>query len=266
LLENLSKAKKEIKKRKAKLILIQFPEGLKNKTTEIINELKSTGKEVIALMDPCFGACDADPGLLEEFNADLLIHLGHLPINESKKILFIPLKYKIDKKKIKKISKLLEKELKKKKINSIALCSSAQYLDWVMELKKGLKGKINVFTSKGKGRIKEEAQILGCNFSALKTPSQKAEAIVFLGDGLFHPLGASYASELPFYALNPKNESIKEISDEREKFLRKSFARIAKAREAKSFGIVISKKTGQKFLNKAEKLKKLIEGKKRKAF
>ncbi|MFH1588043.1 MAG: diphthamide biosynthesis enzyme Dph2, partial [Candidatus Diapherotrites archaeon] len=262
---DLTKAKKEIRKIKAKRILLQLPDGLKDKTTEIIKELNSTGAEVIALMDPCFGACDANPQLLKEFNADLLIHLGHLQIQENKKILFIPLKYGIEKGKIKKLSELLEKELNKKKINSIALCTTAQYLDWVPELKKELK-KIKVFTSKGTGRIKAEAQVLGCNFSALKEPSKKAEAIVFLGDGLFHPLGASYANELPFYALNPIEEKIKEISSEKEKFLRKSFARIAKAEEAESFGIVISKKQGQKFLNKAIKLKKLIEGKGKKAF
>ncbi|MBN2127655.1 MAG: diphthamide biosynthesis enzyme Dph2 [Candidatus Diapherotrites archaeon] len=262
---NLADARKKILELKPKRILLQFPEGLKDKTTELIKELEEYC-EVIALMDPCFGACDADENLLNTLNADLLIHLGHLPISENKNILFIPFKYPFEEKKIKKLCKIMEKELIKRKINSIALGTTAQYIEWVPLIKKELEGKVKIFTAKGTGRIKEDAQLLGCNYSSLKIPSTHAEAIIYLGDGFFHPLGAVHAQEKPVFVLNPKEESIKLLEKEKNLFLRKRFIAIAKAKEAESFGIIISRKPGQKFLNKAIELKKKIELHGKKAF
>jgi 2-(3-amino-3-carboxypropyl)histidine synthase len=262
---DLSEAKQKILKLKPKRILLQLPEGLKPQVTELIKELEEYC-EVIALMDPNFGACDANPNLLKEMNADLLIHLGHLPINESPKIIFIPFKYAVEENKIKKISKLIETKMNEKKINSIALATTAQYLEWIPKIKKELKEKIKVFTAKGTGRIKEDAQVLGCNYSSLKTPSIQAEAIIFIGDGFFHPLGAVHSQEKPVFVLNTLEEKIIEISKEKNLFLRKRFIAIAKAKEANSFGIIISRKPGQKFLNKAIELKKKIELKGKKAY
>jgi hypothetical protein len=50
---NLTEAIQELKKLKAKKILIQIPEGLKAKTEEIVLDLEKKGMEVIVSMDPC---------------------------------------------------------------------------------------------------------------------------------------------------------------------------------------------------------------------
>lgn len=73
----LDKAVSEIKKIKAKFVCIQLPDGLKNKATEIADELEQkTGAKILIWMSTCFGACDT-PKLPKE--VDLLIQFGHSP-------------------------------------------------------------------------------------------------------------------------------------------------------------------------------------------
>ena len=70
----LKRAANEIKKRKAKKVCIQLPEGLKQKATEIADYLKKeTGAKILIWADTCFGACDV-PDLKD---VDLLIQWGH---------------------------------------------------------------------------------------------------------------------------------------------------------------------------------------------
>ena len=71
---NLTKAIEEIKKSKAKKVLIQLPDGLKPKATEIVNKLQQETKAEIHIWSgTCYGSCD-QPNV-EEYN--LLLHFGH---------------------------------------------------------------------------------------------------------------------------------------------------------------------------------------------
>ena len=73
----LSKAVNQIKTQKAKLVLIQLPDGLKPKAKEIKEKIeKETKAKVITWLGSCFGACDI-PQNLEKLNIDLLIQWGH---------------------------------------------------------------------------------------------------------------------------------------------------------------------------------------------
>ena len=70
----LEKAVKLIKKKKAKTVVIQLPDGLKPEAKEIHNYLgKNTSAKVIIWLGSCYGACDT-PDVKE---ADLLIQWGH---------------------------------------------------------------------------------------------------------------------------------------------------------------------------------------------
>ena len=63
----------EIKKSKAKNVLLQFPDGLKPWAVAICKFLeKETSAEVKIWLGTCFGACD-----LPRSDADLLIQFGH---------------------------------------------------------------------------------------------------------------------------------------------------------------------------------------------
>ena len=69
----LDKAIKEIKKTKAKLVLIQLPDGLKPQATIISDLLESKTKaKILIWSDSCYGACD-----VPNVKVDLIIQFGH---------------------------------------------------------------------------------------------------------------------------------------------------------------------------------------------
>ena len=78
----LDKIIKEIKKRNSKQVLIQLPDGLKNKSNEIIDfiEDKTNAKAFIWFGD-CYGACDLPLGV-NSLNMDLIVRWGHNKFNK----------------------------------------------------------------------------------------------------------------------------------------------------------------------------------------
>ena len=75
----LEKIISKIKKRKYKLILLQFPDGLKPYAITIVDYLeKETNAEFLIWMGSCFGACDIPVGLESlRRKIDLFIQFGH---------------------------------------------------------------------------------------------------------------------------------------------------------------------------------------------
>jgi len=263
---NIDKALKEIKRSKAKKVLLQLPEGLKTRTTELIEEVQSKAKvEAIALMDPCFGACDVPEEKTLMLEADLIVHFGHAKFFKPKvKTVFVPLHYDID---AVKCAEKLDFLLKGKNLSKIGLCASIQFIPAMKEIRAELEKKgFVVFAGKGNKQIAADGQVLGCNHSCVKDIEGKSDAIVFLGDGNFHALGAAFASQKKVFAFNPLNLDFMSLETEKEFWLRKRYAVIAKAMNAKSFGIIISTKKGQMNKKLAQETKKKIEGKGFKAF
>jgi len=73
----LERAISTIKEQKAKLVLVQLPDGLKKIATDIVEEIESkTQAQCLVWMGSCFGACDVPQGL-EKLGVDLIIQWGH---------------------------------------------------------------------------------------------------------------------------------------------------------------------------------------------
>lgn len=256
---DLGKALKEIKARNAKRVLLQLPEGLKTKAKELIEELEKNGIEVIHLIDPCFGACDLAEYEIDLLNADLVIHLGHERMIKSKKTIFVPLYYGMEKNVMKKMCTEFIQKLKERNIKKIGFGAIIQYAEYLNEfIKCAEKNSLRVFLEENRAGI--NGQVLGCDVSAVKKLEKKIEAIVFIGDGLFHPLAISFATNKPLLAINPFEGKIEWFNEmEKDKLLKRRILMIEKARQAQSFGILVSTKEGQTKTMKAFLLKRLIE-------
>lgn len=63
-----------IKKEKAKVVMLQFSDGLKPDATSIVKQLeKATGAKIVVWLDSCYGSCDYP--ILND--VDLLVQFGH---------------------------------------------------------------------------------------------------------------------------------------------------------------------------------------------
>ncbi len=69
----------EIKTKKAKLVLLQFPDGLKPYATSVVDFLREkTNSEFLIWIGTCYGACDSPTGIEDlKPKIDLVIQFGH---------------------------------------------------------------------------------------------------------------------------------------------------------------------------------------------
>jgi 2-(3-amino-3-carboxypropyl)histidine synthase len=75
---------KEIKKRKAKRVGLQFPEGLKIYAVEVAEKIeKETGSKAVIFIDPVYGACDTKEKDAKLLSLDLVVHYGHTDLAPS---------------------------------------------------------------------------------------------------------------------------------------------------------------------------------------
>jgi len=75
----LEKVVKEIKTARAKLVLLQFADGLKPYATSVVDFLREKTKaEFLIWIESCYGACDVPVlGKGVEKKIDLIIQFGH---------------------------------------------------------------------------------------------------------------------------------------------------------------------------------------------
>ncbi len=264
---NIEKLAEEIKKRKAGLVAMQFPDGLKPKSEDIALAIeKKTGARAIVFAEPCFGACDLKDREAKELGAELLVHFGHSRLIENEKIptIYVEASYRVDKKKIEKgIGKLAEL-LDKNKNKKVAIAGTVQYLKHVKKAGELLEEKGFTVLS-GKGKNLARGQVLGCNYSGMDKTAEKAQALVFVGDGKFHAIGMAAAFNKKVFLLNPNTGEVQAPEMETEKLVRKRISFIEHAKQAEKFALLVSTKPGQQNLKKALELKKDLEKKGKKA-
>ena len=101
-----------------------------------------------------------------------------------------------------------------------------------------------------------KGQVLGCNFSAIK--NLDADAFLYVGSGNFHALGIKLFTDKPVIVADPYLGDAREIEEFADRILRIRSARIAKAMDAKRFGIIVSSKKGQSRLELAKDSKDYV--------
>ena len=80
---DLDKAVELVEKDNAKLVLVQFPEGLKQYAMAIVDYLnEKTDADYLIYLGDCYGACDTPVGM-EDKGIDLMIQFGHNPLQPS---------------------------------------------------------------------------------------------------------------------------------------------------------------------------------------
>jgi 2-(3-amino-3-carboxypropyl)histidine synthase len=150
----------------------------------------------------------------------------------------------------------------------VGLVSTVQFLDQLPALIKILEraGK-QVFIAKPRLHAVKDGQVLGCDVSAAVDLDKKVECILYVGTGWFHPLGAGYQIGKPIFTLNPFTGDTEIVSEKQiKRWQLQQQARILKAKEARVYGILITTKPGQMYLEKGQELKSKIESQGKKAY
>ncbi len=241
-----------IRGRNAKTVGLQFPVGLRTKAVELAQEIEAKA-DVTCLVsaDPSFGACD-----VPDMPVDLIVHLGHAPMPH--------LRY----------NRVFFYDLPGPPLGSLAfvdaampllpkrvgLLTTVQYRHWLPEIRAHLeKSGHEVRIGEPDRRVAYAAQLLGCDYHTATVIADQVDGYLYIGTGDFHPLGVAILVDKPVIIADPERGTARDLKEVREHILRQRYAAIARAQDASSFGIIVSRKIGQARTEMARDLKGLAE-------
>ncbi len=234
----------------ARKILLQLPDGLKPHVFDYFSKL-SEKFSVIVSSEPFYGACDISTMDVYK-DVDCIVQLGHseIPnIKYPKPVIFM--EYRVQREI--EIDDQVFQILREKGHNKIGLLCSVQYVDQMHQVK-GILDHMGFETHIGRqdARMKHPGQVLGCNFSSAHSISANVDCYVVVSTGRFHAIGAQLASDREVFILDMNERKLIPIKDETDRFLRRRYGKISRARDARKICVVTDTKIGQYRIRLAE--------------
>jgi 2-(3-amino-3-carboxypropyl)histidine synthase len=248
--------KQEILKLGAKRVLIQLPEGLKPEGSRLAKMVEKNGALPIISADPCYGACDVATAEAESLGADLIIHYGHSKMLRHERVptIYVEARATLN------VEAVVEKALpmleKYRKIGLATTVQHVQTLDAAREIL--LRADKTVVVGDAR-RLDYPGQVVGCDYSNVKSIARDVDAVLFIGGGKFHALGVALSAGKPTIVADPYEIRAFSVDAEAEKIIKQRWACIEEARKAKTFGVLVGLKPGQKRLDEALSVKQKLE-------
>ena len=230
-----------VEERKARVIRLQFPEGLKRYAPHVAKRIKRQIDVAVVLSgNPCYGACDLD----YDAEADLLVHFGHAEIPElaAQRVYFVEVRSDVD------VIPVVNQALGLIKGPRVGLVTNVQHVHTLGSVRRCLESAgLQSSIGSGDGRIKYPGQVLGCNFSSARAID--VDEYLYIGGGAFHALGVALATGKRVIAADPflHRTSIPDAN----LIVKQRYALITKALDARTFCVLAGTKTGQRRLDLA---------------
>ena len=251
---------KAIKELGARRVVLQLPDGLKQYSTTlkdcIEGLLEAEDVDLYIHVDSVFGACDLQYGqLYATIRPDLIIHVGHTPYPSELsfpgveprgdlgvRVVYVPALSlnPLPTEALKESARILDSY----KASRVGVVTTSQHVHLVDEAVVLLE-EMGVEAAKPRG-VKPyflDAQVIGCDYRVAR--SLKADAYLYIGGGVFHPLGLYLATLKPVVQVDPYTGMARDLTGEGEKLYRARLYRVLEAFEARSWGIIVGLKTGQ---------------------
>lgn len=224
-------------------LVLQTPAGLARNAHDLAARIRTeTGSAVVVAARSCFGACDF-PSADETVGADAEIVLGHSPIPNVELALptyFVEVRYPGGD-----AEALAETVVRGGLPGRLGLVFSIQHLDLLVPLREALaRREYTTFVGSGDRRLYYPGQALGCNYTSAESVQADVDAFLFVGTGRFHPLGLAFAVDRPVHALDPLRNVLEPPLD-RAALLSERQLTVARAMDARRFGILVSSFAGQ---------------------
>jgi 2-(3-amino-3-carboxypropyl)histidine synthase len=248
--------KQEITKLGAKRVLLQLPEGLKPEGPRLAKIIEETGAVPIISADQCYGACDLATAEAERLGIDLIIHFGHAKLvkHESISSIYVEARATVT------VADAVEKSFPLlSKYGKIGLATTVQHVQTLDEAREILVRAGKTVVIGDAGRVNYPGQVIGCDYSNVKSVANDVEAFLFIGGGRFHALGIALSTSKPTIIVDPYENRAYSINEEAQKILKQRWTCIEEAKNAKTLGILVGLKIGQKRFDDALKIKGIAE-------
>jgi len=254
--------KEEIRKRGAKRVLFQLPEGLKAEGPRLASIAEKMSAVAMVSADPCYGACDLAVQEAESLGVDLLVHYGHSEMTPQQRVptIYIEAKTTVS------VKPAVEKALPLLKLwRHIGLVTTVQHADMLGEVRTMLLEAGKIVAVGDTGRLKHAGQVTGCDYGNAGTVAKDVDTFLFFGGGRFHAIGVAIATSKPTIVADPYERRAYNIDNNVRSVLKQRWISIREAQKAQNFGVLIGLKSGQKRTDEAIRIKEKLEEKGKKA-
>jgi 2-(3-amino-3-carboxypropyl)histidine synthase len=250
---------KILEERRPQRIVFNAPDGLLSQTRTLASELeRDYGVQSIIISDPTYGSCDTVDIDAQRLGADIAFHLGHnVTVGKFGKITYAIDAF--DDIKFDQAVRKAEKLLKTKNYDSVGLAAFAQHINELQNVSKILSDDgFRVVVGKGMGQL-HDGQIFGCEFYPAFNIRDSVDAMLLLGQSMFHAIGLSLSTGRPTFILDPYLSDAIDVQGVAEERLKKAILSIYRARDAEMVGVIIGLKEGQIMVDQSIKIKKQLE-------
>jgi len=142
----------------------------------------------------------------------------------------------------------------------IGLLTTTQFRGWLPEIRAHLESKgYEVHVGEPDRRVAYAGQLLGCDYHTATVIAGDVDAYMYVGTGDFHPLGVAILVDKPVVIADPERNEARRLDEVKDRIVRQRHGAIARAHDAQTFGIIVSKKIGQERMSLARDLKALAE-------
>jgi len=225
----------------AKVVGLQLPEGLKRLALPIVEGIvQATGATIVLSADPCYGACDLVDDQFEPLDVQLIIHVGHSPLGDTEPripTVFLEAPSRLD------IGPLTTTQHRHTIRDARSILENAGY-----EVAIGTGGK----------RLAFPGQVLGCDLSAARDVENEVDTFLIVGGGTFHAIGVAMSTRKPVVIADVETGEARIVQEDLDRVLRRRSATIGAAMDAKTFGIIIEARPGQRRWNLAQSLADML--------
>jgi 2-(3-amino-3-carboxypropyl)histidine synthase len=254
------KVRKLILDKHAKRIVFNAPDGLLSTTRDLGSRLESEipGLKTIVIADPAYGSCDTVDIDAQRLGADIAFHVGHNVTVPS----FGKITYSIDAFDDVKFDIVATKAARvflDLSIKTVGLATFAQHIHEIDNVARVFESEgIKAIVGKGLGQL-HDGQVFGCEFYPVFNIRDQVDAMVLLGQSMFHALGVALSTGKRTFILDPYSEEVIDVQEKSDERLKKSILSIYRARDAASFGVIIGLKEGQIMTNQSIQIKERLE-------
>ena len=236
------------------------PDGLLLATRNIARELEKehSNLQTIIISDPTYGSCDTVDSDAQRLGADIAFHIAH----NVKVKKFGKLTYGIDALddvSFEEVAHLSANEMKSKNVKAVGLVAFAQHIQELERVARIMEENgIKAVIGKGMGQL-HDGQIFGCEFYPAFNIRDQVDAMLMLGQSMFHGIGLALSTGKPSFMLDPYSNEIIDISKTAEERLKKAILSVYRARDATRFGVIIGLKEGQMMPDQSIMIKQKLE-------
>ncbi|WXG43019.1 MAG: diphthamide biosynthesis enzyme Dph2 [Promethearchaeati archaeon SRVP18_Atabeyarchaeia-1] len=249
---------KDVESRKSRRIILQFPDGLLEHATKIAEKIsEKTGSQTIVSLDTCYGACDLATIAASQLGADLIIHYGHAewPGSQGVPVIYLEAFASLG---IQDLLPAAKDHLSGSK--RVGLVSTIQHIHELQVARRYLEDNgFKVLIGKAKGRIINDGQVLGCDYSTAKSISDRVDKFLIIAGGEFHAIGLALATKKESIIIDPYSREVSTTRGLLRRYVKSRYGCIMEARSAQNLGVVIGLKSGQLDLARAIRVRDMLE-------